>query len=572
MFRDGTAPTQPSQVSQSVLVVTERAFSATDTFVNKVYQTVIRKDQDPAFINAALQSVLVVTEAPPGLQNVNVAQIRESALILEAGDPARVASISQSVLVVTDPAPPLTAAFVANVINQVMYVDPPPPVNISGVANQTLVLIEGPVRSVEVDQVVHQTLAADLDRGELHINGTTQQTLAVTEPKSRDPDRIRILTSSSAARKAFVDPLSIASYHRIRGLTTSTTVNKPYVDPLTLIPAYRLRNVSSSTVVSTPYPETVQSESQTTSVIQEVAVGTQPENPENVQSESQVISLFSESAVAIPSVDPISLRSPTDVSSLFLDVASSIDAVDPSTLAATQQLSVLAHSYASRMSYTPADTIRSSSRMWMTGLAAASSVEYQVPPQSSTVVNSYYQEVVSGLSMLDPTNEIFRPTLRVLRTKAEFAQVGNYSDLADIQSTTAVSQVAVSSATNKQFNDPVLFRSRSQYSSLQFISATSSHVFGNPSHFIPGGRTYQVGIMRMHPSTSFGSMPVSSEVVLNMMIQAACEVDYGPAGRLPTSRLHLIDIMVANTADYPNPTGVKAKRRTSSVTVTRKVA
>lgn len=572
MFRDGTAPTQPNKVSQSVLVVTERAFGATDNFVTRVYQSVIRKDQDPAFINAASQSVLIVTEAPPGLQNVHVAQIRESTLIMEAGDPARVTSVSQAVLVVTDPAPPLTAVFPSSIIHQVMYVDPPPPVNISGVTNYTLVLIEGPVRSVDVANVVHQTLTADLDRGQLHVNGTSQQTLAVTEPKSRDPDRVRIITSSSAARKTFVDPLSIASLHRLRGLTTSTTVNKPYVDPLTLIPAYRLRNVSSSAVVSTPYPEKVQSESQTINLIQEVVVATQPENPEVIQSYSQAISLFSESAVAIPHVDPLSLRSPTNVSGLFIDVASSIAAADPSTLAAPQQVYVLTHSYASNVSFTPAAEIRSSARMWMAGLAAASSVEYQIPPQSSTVVNSYFQEVASGISMLDPTNEIFRPTLRVLRTKAEIVQAGNYADVSDIQSTAAAAQVAIASATNKTFDAPTLFRSRSQYGSLQFISATPSLVFGNPSRFQPGGRNYQVGIMRLHPSTSFGNMPVSSEVVMTMMVQAACEVDYGPAGKVPTSRLHLIDIMVANTADYPNPAGVKAKRRTSSVTVTRKAA
>lgn len=595
---DKVGPVCISGTTLQVLAVTEPAFGKNATFANTVTHTTIVADPGaPVYINSSAHQVLVVTERPPGNEAVGISSVRQLTLIV---DPALVKSSGslQQVLLVTDPAPPLSAVSISEVKSTVLIVDPPAPAKVGQVSGRTIVLREGPILTAAVTQVLHSTLALDLTRGTTHTNGAAQNTLLLTEAKSRDPDRAKVLTITSTHTKPYAHPSTFASNHRarlmVRNDVLSTKFKSPelvaaahrtqimvmetakvqeFVDPRDLAAKIQAGTLEISAVVKTTYPEHVISDAVAQSTYQEVAQKWNATNPLDVQSDSDTSQLFAETVIKSLFPSPLDVRSPTLTTAAFTEIATKATAVDPNTYRTEKRPLQIAHMsmVLSEMTADPVDLKSKIQASVLDITTAHRSTEYPKDVQSATIVESLATQVASVTPYISPTDPIFKSMIHLNRLKFEALSYSNLiQEPQDIQSTAVTRQISVRHAVQAAFAAPETVISTNVVSGL-YTGIACEKVMVDPAGVKPGRQMYQIQFSSAFGSEHYNILPTSSITAQRLKTESASPITMrNPSDLGVTDRVYLVGILTAVEAAYTDPENTKPKRRVSSARVTRK--
>ena len=595
---DKVGPVNISGAVLQVLAVTEPSFGVDVPMVTKVvHHAIIVEPNLPVYSPSTSQQVLVVTERPPGNEAVNISKATQLTLIVE---PALVSTsaTSQQVLIVTDPAPPLSAVTISGARSAVLVEDPPAPARVGQVSSRTIVLREGPILTAGLNQVLHSALTLDLTRGTTLANGAAQSTLLLTEAKSRDPDRAKVLTITSTHVKPYAHPSTFASNHRarlmVRNDVLSTNFKSPelvaaahrtqimvmetakvqeFVDPRDLAAKIQAGTLEISAVVKTPYPEHVISDAVAQSAFQEVAQKWIAANPLDVQSDSDAAQLFAETAIKSLFLSPLDVRSPTLTATAFAEIATKATAVDPDTYRTEKRPLQIAHMsmMLSEMTADPVD-LKSNNQVSVLDIAAAHrSTVYPKDVQSDTVVNSLLTQVLSATPYTSPTDPIFKSMIHLNRLKFETMSYCNLiQEPQEIQSPAALRNLSVRHAVKAAFAAPEDVISTNVISEL-YTELACEREMVDPAGVKPGRQLYQIQFSSAFGSEHYNILPTSSIAAQRLKTETASPITMrNPIDLGVTDRVYLVGILTAVEAAYTDPSNAKPKRRVSSARVTRK--
>lgn len=595
---DNSAPVNYTSVLQRTLVVTQAAVGIDASYANHAsHQVIFSELAGLVHGNAVSQQVLVVTERPPGSDAVNSGTAVHLTLIVE---PAFVKSSTalQQVLLVTEPAPPLSAVNISSVKLSALVEEPPAPAKIGQVRGQAIVLLEGPILTAGTGQVLHSTLALDLERGKTHTNGAAQHTLLLTEAKSRDPDRTKVLTITSTHTKSYAHPSTFASLHRARLMVRNDVLSTKFKDPTVVATAYRAKILVSETAksqefvdprdlaakiqagtleisaaVKTPYPEHVISDAVTQSAYQEVAQKWNATNPIAVHSDSVGHQLLAETAVKSMFLSPLDVRSPTWTASSFAEVATKSPAIDPNSYRTEKRPLQIAHMSAmfAELTVDPID-LKSKNQVSVLDIATAHhSTEYPKDVQSDTEAKSLSTQVLSVSQYISPTDPIFKSMIHLNRLKFEALVYSNMiQDPEDVQSPAVVRQLSVRHAVQAAFLAPEQVISTNVVSEL-YTGVACEKVMLDPAGVKPTRQMYALAFSSAYGVDRYNIMPTSMISVQRVKTEAASPVTLrNPSDLGVTDRAYLLGILTAVKVSYTDPENTKPKRRISSARVTRK--
>lgn len=593
---DGSADVSISAVNHSVLIVTQGAIGADASYLNQVYHTaLLREAAGKTSLTSAIHQALIVTEGPPGLGNVDLNSLLQTILIAEPGSPTLATQVSQRTLVVTDPAPPLDSAFIGGVNASTLILEPPAPVRVPKVLESALLLSEGPILTGTATGVTHVVITQDLYHGELYANAASQSTLVITEAKSRDPDRLKVLTNSYSYVKPYNHPSTFAEKHRLRGLTrgiatatkfkiptqvaamqsvkiltTSSAVKQEFMDPKDLAAKIQVRTLERAVVSKTLYPEHVISDARTLFASKLVAQKTVHDAPQDIQSDSRALQISNAVATASEFTDLATIRSMTQTQTLRGEVAYSVTATDPSGIRTVKQALQANIASASAVDFADVALIQSDTRVQTLGVITAHALEYEKDIQSTTIVGNNCMQVVLPLEYTIPTDPMFKSQIHLNRLKNETVLATAKEDPAEIKSNARTRAVKLEHCTMSTFVDPTTVKSTATVTGLMHSVAQPSER-PNPAGITPSIYNYQLSFSSAYGVDRYVLLPTSMLTVNQITVESALSVEmYDPSLINVANRVYMVEILTALESPYPDPNATKPNRRVSSARVTRK--
>lgn len=596
IVKDGSADVSLSAVNHSVLIVTQGAIGADASYLNQLYHSsLVREAAGKTSITGAVHQALIVTEGPPGLGNVDLNSLLQTILIAELGSPTSATQVSQRTLVVTDPAPPLDSAFIGGVKASTLILEPPAPVRVPKVLESALLLTEGPILTGISTGVTQVVITQDLYHGELYANAASQSTLVITEAKSRDPDRLKVLTNSYSYVKPYNHPSTFAEKHRLRGLTrgiatvtkfkiptqvaamqsvkiltTCSVVKQEFMDPKDLAAKIQVRTLEHAVVSKTLYPEHVISDARTLFASKLVAQKTVHEAPQDIQSDSRALQISNAVATASEFADLATIRSMTQTQVLRGEVAYSVTATDPSGIRTVKQALQANIASASAVEFADAALIQSDARVQILDVITAHAFEYEKDIQSTTVVGSNCMQVVMPFEYISPTDPMFKSQIHLVRLKNETVLATTKADPAEMKSNARTRAVKVEHCAVSAYADPITVKSSNAVTGLTHSVAQVSER-PNPAGITPSIYNYQLAFCSAYGVDRYVILPTSMLTVNQIAVESALAIEmYDPSLISDTDRVYMIGILTALESPYPDPNATKPNRRVSSARVTRK--
>ena len=571
---DLSAPVCSAGVSSSSLIVTEQAVGADASYLNQLYHaTLFRESGGKTSISSAVHQALIVTEGPPGLGYVDVNNVLQTILVAESNSPT----------------------IATQVNHQTLILEPSAPSRATKVGSSVLLITEGPILSGIVTGVANVVITQDLDRGELYANAASQSTLVITEAKSRDPDRLKVLTNSYSYVKPYNHPNDFAENHRIRGLTrgiatvtkfkiptqvaamqsvkvltTSSVVKQEFMDPKDLAAKIQVNTLEHAVVSKTLYPEYVISNVQTPSTSHLIAQRTVQVAPQDIQSDSQSLQISNAIASTSYFPDLIGIRSMTQTQTLRGEVAYSVTAADPSGIRTVKQALQATIASASNVPFVNSALIQSDTTVCNLDIVTAQVTEYEKDVQSTTTVYSNCMQVVMPLEYLSPTDPAFKSQIRLVRLKNETVLATILADPAEMKSTARTRGVKVEHCILSAYTDPTTVKSSTATKGLTHSIAQVSER-PNPAGITPSIYNYHLAFYSASNADRYTILPSSSQTLNQIVVEAALSVEmYDPITIHATGRVYTVGILTALESPYPDPTDAKPNRRVSSARVTRK--
>lgn len=537
-------------------------------FFTHANQSVLIPDLSaPVRASSVIQRTLIVTEAPPGTKNVGVGNVFTSALVYEGGGSSSSSGTTQTVLIVTEAAPPADSTSASGVSSLTLIVDPASPPRASATESQTLIQTEAPILDMNVLQVGQLTLAKDLNIGILSASGAASQTLILTEPKSVDPTRAKILTVHTTSKKDYESPLNfavpyrfkimvhnvaalskfknptvVAANYRAAILVTQHVQVRSYRDPSGIAASYQTPILATNIAKAATFPAKVISDATARSVNNIVASALQAPNPQDMQSPTDFAQLMNLSVSPITLTDPVDLRPAYRFSANHVEVATKTTLNDPSEI----------------FSY---NTVLQSATL------TASPTVYEPNIQSSTTTTSYNMVVASPALFVWPDDPQFRPYIRTASSKYEAAQRSSWPDPATQMSSSKVVQIAIQRSIAKNYLTPALVVSDCQ---VQLVATGAAHRadFVDPGPVEASGRGHQLQYTIALSVEDYNIWPIASITATSLTSLAAERASFrDPNSFFPSAMVLNESILVATSALYERPT--QRLRRTSSATTTR---
>lgn len=596
LVADASADVLAAAVKHSALIVTQGAIGADASYLNQLYHAALYREPGAAVsITGVEQRTLIVTESPPGIGNVDVNNVLQTILIAEPGSPTLATHVGQCALIVTDPAPPLDAVFIGDVKASALIIEPPSPVRVQQVTESTLLVNEGPILTSTATGVAHVVITQDLYHGELYANAASQSTLVVTEAKSRDPDRLKVLTSSHSYVKPYSHPNTFAERHRLRGLTrgiatvtkfkiptqiaamqsvkvltTSSVVKQEFVDPKDLAAKIQVSTLEHTVVSKTLYPEHVISNVLTAAASHLIAQQIVHTAPQDIQSDSRLLQISNSSAVPSDFPELDNIRSQTQTRTLRGEVAYSVTATDPSGIRTVKQVLQANIASACKVAFADSALIQSDTHVCTLDIAMAHAIEYKKDIRSLTVVATNCMQVMMPLEYTIPTDPKFKSQIHLVRLKNETVLATVKPDPSEIKSNARGRSIKVEHCVVSAYADPITVKSSNVVTNLLHSVAQVSER-PNPAGITPSIYNYQLSFSSACGVDRYDILPSSSLTSNQLTIGAALSVEmYDPSLISDTDRVHMVGILIALESQYPDPSATKPNRRVSSARVTRK--
>lgn len=600
LVNDTSAPVHTTGSSQQLLIVTAAAPGVDASYIGQaVHQAIFAEAGEKVHATDVSHHTLIVTERPPGSDMVNITTATQSVLFSEPAY-VKISGSSQQLLITTDPAPPLTAPSISAVYASTLYVDPPAPSRMGQVASSSIILLEGPILTVGNTQTTQSALTLDLSRGTTLANGSGQLTLLLTEAKSRDPDRTKVLTISNSYTKPYAHPSTLASNHRARMLVrtdvlstkfkvptavaaayrgkvlvTGSASPQEYVDPRELAAKIQANTLEVAAIVRAPYPEKVISDVDVATLIHELALELDVPNPIDMQSPSNVCLLSHDIAAAAEFLSPLDARSPRTSHSMVEEIATVAEAPDPTTYRTVKQALQLAEMFAvaSDIIEDPIDLKSQNQALLLDFATAHATPEYPERVQSETEVGTLSVEVLSLSEYIIPTDPMFKSMIHLNRFKFEAASASSMStDPGLMQSLSSTRSISLRHCVKTTYANPDDVKSTNVVCNILTGLALSRQMV-DPAGVKPVRQAYQIQWLSAYTNDTYNILPKSSVNVQRMKteIAAPCPM-IDPVLLGITDRGYQMSILAAVTAEYADPGTPKPNRRISSATVTRKAA
>lgn len=599
IVKDTTANVLATGVKHSVLIVTEKPVGADAAFVNQVSQVLlVREPGAPVAATNVVHQALIVTEEPAGRDNVYATQVVNTILLAEPGAPANVTHVDQQVLIVTDPAPPPEAVSISNVLNTVIIAEPPAPAEVTSVTSSSLVITEGPKLAADATGVSQVAITQDLDHGILYANGVSQETLIITEARSRDPDRVKVMTTSFSYIKPYEHPSVFAERHRTRGMARGiacvtkfkiptaiaaqhrlkvfalgSASAQEFIDPKELAAKIQVNTFEKAVVLGTLYPERVVSAINTPSVVGIVAQTATKPAPEDIQSDSRTPQIAEGIALSSEFAVPTDVRSSTKVRTLRSEVGYAVTALDPSGIRTTKVALQATFISASMSQYKNGSDIQSSTEVQILDCIVACGTSYQKDIQSNTNVRSNYVEAAIRGEYIEPNDPMFKSMIHLNRLKNETAVATELPFPDSIRSQGRVRAVKVEHCTiTTKYVDPTKLVSNSDVPSLVQLMAQASER-SDPAGIKPSSLAYQLQFSSAYGVDRYTILPMPSMLSNQIQVEVVNGIEmYDPSTIENTDRVYLLTTMLVLSTQYSDPNATKPNRRVSSVKVTRKKA
>lgn len=571
VVRDLSAPVANTAVTQLALIVTQAAIGADAAWVNQVsHSSLIREFGAKVSATGVVQQTLVITERPPGLENVQINNTAQTILVAEPGAPALATQVSQNSLIL----------------------EPPAPARVQQVNSSTLLVSEGPILTGITTGVIQTVISQDLYHGELYAASTVQLAAIITEVKSRDPDRLKVLTTSNSYLKAYDHPTTFAERHRIRiltrgiacntkfkaptavaavhtarTLTSMAAVEQPYTDPKDLAAKIQVTNLERAVATNTFYPERVISSAVTQTAAKMIAVEIEQLPPQDIQSDSRLHSIYDAAASSADFDDLTTIRSQTHVPTVRSEVAYVIAAIDPSGMRTTKTARQVYSAVATSTEYL--ERIQSDTHVHVLDILSAHNRDYDQTVQSSTVARTGYAEVATNHEYIIPTDPIFKSQIRLNRLKNETMVSTTKVDPIEVRSKAQIRAVKVEHVVETPYRLPVLVRSSATASFIDQSIASAAEM-KDPAGIKPGRQLYQLQFSSTYTVDRYDVWPTSTIMLYQSTINLAMPTEMRDPSLIDIGNIvNQLGISVVVPAIYSDPAATRPNRRVSSARVTR---
>lgn len=480
-------------------------------------QSLLEDPAGPVLITEAHTTALVVTEPATGNGVSCMGGVIEQTLLVDPVGMPGLNQVVQLALEVTDPAPGPDAVSIRSARSLVLLSEPNSPGSLNQAFNATLLSVEKPDGRSRASRVTAITLIADLDRGVLGAGRVANDSLIVTEKRSADPRRFKIMSKCIAIRSTYRDPATIISDAALISIAMQRVDKTDKSNPVNIMSDSRLRQSSSLTVLENPY-----------------------RNPLDFRQFAPTRQLHSKVAV----------------NSLW---------ANPQLITAPYRSRRAAEMVATATSFAAPTNVHSTSLLHGTNILSSHAAQYPESVSSDQVVFGTLIETAHTVDYLDPRDPALIPRLATHQTITFTAHNLDPFDSPEfITSMINADVVRIETAANVDWPNPVTIRSAAPTPSVKSDIAHPG-AYLDPEGIKPSRRAGIVSILAPVESPNYNSLPTSPVEALQVRLTAANSTKMtNPIAIKPSCQVYATYISSAYSVEYEEPDRIKPKRRIQS--------